>query len=592
MGCCCCCKKHPKDVPDDKPKDPEPPDKPDVEPVVPPAPEPAPEPVLPPPPEPPRPPPRPTFRIGLGAEFPDFECNTTEGKLRFHAFLDGQHDVQHQRPGKYSWTMLFSHPKDFTPVCTTEIATCQMLLREFQRRGVRLIGLSCDSVANHKAWVKDVLAWRMDRKDLKKVEARDTKLGFPLIADEDRSISEMLGMLDPAEVSATDKLPMPARALFLIGPEKRNRLTILYPATTGRNFAEVLRVIDSLYLTGHLDVGTPAFWHPGDHVVPNLHISSLAASDLGQATQKPLPSGKTYMRHVAHPELKHDREIRAMQEVKPGESSFRIKLGATFPDFDCTSTFKGINRFHKLLAHQKTQWTLLIVWPADFSPVATTELMACRQILNDLRQRSVSLLGMSCDSLENHAVWAKDAMDILGDKNDDLGFPLIADLSQYIAKELGLLGPGSVPHKDRSPARGLFVLDSTKSLRLSLLYPETTGFNFFEILRAIDSLILTQNHQLATPANWQSGDPVIVDPSVPTELAKQRFAGFRTETLPSNKLYMRFADDPGQAPLPSLPPAASLSGPEWEPLEMPPPINIRTGPSRVEGDEPKFFCTC
>lgn len=581
MGCscskkcptCCRCSKCCNSE-EDEPKLPEPviprvvpPVEPPVEPVVPPY-------SFEPDPPAPEPAPTPTFRIGLGAEFPDFDCNTTEGQFRFHDFLD--------RPGKASWTMLFSHPKDFTPVCTTEIATCHVLLREFQKRGVRLIGLSCDSVENHKAWVKDVLAY-------KKV-AQDKQLGFPLIADENRSIAEMLGMLDPLEVSTTDRLPMPARALFLIGPEKRNRLTVLYPATTGRNFAEVLRVVDSLYLTGHLDVGTPASWHPGDHVVPNLHISSSGANHLGQATEKDLPSKRKYMRHVAHPTLTHDRAVRHMPEVKLGESSFRIKLGAKFPDFDCNSTLAGINRFHKLLDYQKSQWTLLIVWPADFSPVATTELMACHQMLNDLRQRRVALLGLSCDSLENHATWAKDAMAILGHENTELGFTLIADLSQHIVKELGLLGPG-VPHKDRSPARGLFVLDSTKSLRLSLLYPETTGFNFFEILRAIDSLILTQNHQLATPANWESGEPVIVDPSVSTELAKQRFTGFRSENLPSRKPYMRFVDSPGQVPFPSLPPAASLSGPEWQPMEMK-PREIVTGPSRGEGDKQSFFCTC
>lgn len=299
------------------------------------------------------------------------------------------------------------------------------------------------------------------------------------------------------------------------------------------------------------------------------------------------------MRHVAHPTLTHDRAVRRMPEVKPGESSFRIKLGAKFPDFDCNSTLEGINRFHKLLDYQKSQWTLLIVWPADFSPVATTELMACHQMLNDLHQRKVALLGLSCDSLENHATWAKDAMAILGHEHTKLGFTLIADLSQHIAKELGLLGPSGVPHKDRSPARGLFVLDSAKSLRLSLIYPETTGFNFFEVLRAIDSLILTQNHQLATPANWESGEPVIVDPSVSTELAYQKFTGLRTENLPSRKEYMRFVDSPGQVPFPSLPPAASLSGPEWQPVELPPRVII-TGPSRRLGEEdnPKFFCTC
>jgi len=504
---------------------------------------------------------------------PNFECRTTEGTFMFHDFL--------QKQGSYGWTMLFSHPKDFTPVCTTEIGACHVLLGDFKKRGVQLIGLSCDSVENHKEWAKDVLAFQQAN--------QNQGLGFPLIADENRTIADMLGMLDPLEVD-DNKMPKPARALFLIGPDKRNWLTILYPATTGRNFAEVFRAIDSLYLSGVVEVGTPANWHPGDHVVPNLHISnSQTASQIGKAQEKVLPSGKHYLRHVEQPEVKPRQPLRHLQAVKESTAGFRVKLGAKFPDFDCISTAIGIGRFHKLVDHLQAQWTVLICWTGDFAPVATTELMACHQMVPDLKQRGAALLGLSCDSLESHQVWSKDALSLLGKEKAELGFTLIADKTQQIAFELGLLGPG-IPHKDTSSARGLFVIGPDKTIRLSMSYPETTGYNFFEVLRVLDSLILTQDFQLATPANWQPGDNVIVDPAVPTNYAEHRFPGLQFSPVPSGKQYLRWVDCPSmawQAQLPSLPPPRTLGD---DTAFMPGPGTEMSKP--VMKGRQSMFCGC
>eukprot|EP00420_Gonyaulax_spinifera_P022492 CAMPEP_0197907908 /NCGR_PEP_ID=MMETSP1439-20131203/65746_1 /TAXON_ID=66791 /ORGANISM="Gonyaulax spinifera, Strain CCMP409" /LENGTH=175 /DNA_ID=CAMNT_0043529365 /DNA_START=74 /DNA_END=598 /DNA_ORIENTATION=+ len=148
------------------------------------------------------------FKVKLGAVFPDFQCDTTDGQFMFHEFL-GKAETP-------AWTMLFSHPKDFTPVCTTELGECHVLVKELHELGVKMIGLSCDSVEEHHAWSNDVLNNK---------GSSDDSLGFPLIADKNREIATLLGMLDPLERDA-EGLPMPARALFLIGPDKTNRLTI------------------------------------------------------------------------------------------------------------------------------------------------------------------------------------------------------------------------------------------------------------------------------------------------------------------------------------------------------------------------------
>jgi 1-Cys peroxiredoxin 6 len=225
------------------------------------------------------------YTIKLGAVFPNFECRTTKGNFKFHEFL---------QKGE-QWTILFSHPKDFTPVCTTEIGKLHKQVGEYSRRGVKLIGLSCDSVEDHKVWSKDVLHVANEAGE---------ELAFPIIADEKRVLASMLGMLDPLERDAA-AMPLPARALFLIGPDKTNRLTLLYPATTGRDFSEVLRVVDSLKYTADPSLVTPANWKEGDRMMVAATVSeeTLQADPhkFANLEVKPLPSGKEYMRFVDCP---------------------------------------------------------------------------------------------------------------------------------------------------------------------------------------------------------------------------------------------------------------------------------------------------
>ena len=207
--------------------------------------------------------------IRLGDEAPNFQATTTEGNINFYDWMGG------------GWAVLFSHPKDFTPVCTTELGECARLKPEFDKRGVRVIGLSVDPLDSHQGWAADI------------AETQGHALNFPVIADADRKVSDLYGMIHP---NASDTFTV--RSVFIIGPDKKVKLTLTYPASTGRNFDEILRVIDSLQLTARYSVATPVNWKDGDDciIVP-------AVTD-EQAKEK-FPGGwktvKPYLRIVPQP---------------------------------------------------------------------------------------------------------------------------------------------------------------------------------------------------------------------------------------------------------------------------------------------------
>jgi alkyl hydroperoxide reductase subunit AhpC len=199
-----------------------------------------------------------TLRIGETA--PDFEAETTEGTIKFHDWIDG------------SWALLFSHPRDFTPVCTTELGTLAKMKPQFDERGVKLIGLSVDPVGNHEKWAQDI------------AETQGQAPNFPMIGDSDYNVSKLYGML-PFEVEgeATERTPAQnatVRNVFIIGPDKTIKLVLVYPMTTGRNFDEVLRVIDSLQLTANHKVATPANWNQGDDVIIAGSVNDEAAKEI------------------------------------------------------------------------------------------------------------------------------------------------------------------------------------------------------------------------------------------------------------------------------------------------------------------------
>merc|ERR1711923_483405 len=218
--------------------------------------------------------------VRLGDIVPNFDADTTEGTINFHEWIGD------------SWAILFSHPADFTPVCTTELGRVQKLIPEFKKRGFKLAALSCDSVESHKGWIEDIKAYN-------KLDA----FSYPIIADPDRSIANTYGMMDPDEMDSKG-LPLTCRAVFVIGPDKKLKLSILYPATTGRNFDELLRVIDSLHLTARRKVATPVDWRQGGQVIVAPSVKAEDAPGLFPKGVKvhELPSGKGYLRTTPQPE--------------------------------------------------------------------------------------------------------------------------------------------------------------------------------------------------------------------------------------------------------------------------------------------------
>ena len=207
--------------------------------------------------------------LRLGDIAPDFTADTTTGPISFHEWLgDG-------------WGVLFSHPKDFTPVCTTELGTIAKIKPEFDRRGVKVIGLSVDSVDSHQRWEKDI------------EETQGEAVNFPMIGDPDRKVAGLYDMIHP---NANDTLTV--RSVFVVGPDKKVKLMITYPASTGRNFEEVLRVIDSLQLTAKHSVATPANWKNGQDVII---VPSLSDADAKAKFPKGWQTLKPYLRMVPDP---------------------------------------------------------------------------------------------------------------------------------------------------------------------------------------------------------------------------------------------------------------------------------------------------
>ena len=215
--------------------------------------------------------------LQLGETAPDFEAETTEGPISFHDWVGD------------SWVVLFSHPKDFTPVCTTELGYMAKIKPEFDKRGVKIIGLSVDPIEKHSSWAKDI------------EETQGVAPNYPLIADSDYKVSKLYGMLaadvdgDPAARTPADNQTV--RNVFVVGPDKKVKLVLVYPMSTGRNFDEVLRVIDSLQLTATKKVSTPVNWRDGDDVIIAGTVSDDEAKELFGEWESPKP----YIRIVPQP---------------------------------------------------------------------------------------------------------------------------------------------------------------------------------------------------------------------------------------------------------------------------------------------------
>ena len=215
--------------------------------------------------------------LQLGDTAPDFEAETTEGKIRFHDWIGD------------SWAVLFSHPRDFTPVCTTELGYMAQIKPEFDKRNVKIIGLSVDPVDNHEKWLGDI------------EDTQGARPNYPIVADPEFTVSKLYGML-PADVEGDPTSRTPAqnqtvRNVFVIGPDKTIKLILVYPMTTGRNFDEVLRVIDSLQLTAKHRVATPVNWKQGEDVIISGAVSNDEAKEIFGEWKEPRP----YIRIVPQP---------------------------------------------------------------------------------------------------------------------------------------------------------------------------------------------------------------------------------------------------------------------------------------------------
>ncbi len=207
--------------------------------------------------------------LRLGDDAPDFTAETTEGTVRFHEWLGD------------AWGVLFSHPADFTPVCTTELGVVAKLKAEFAKRNVKVIGVSVDPLDDHRGWVSDIN------------ETQNTTVNFPLIADPDKTVASMYDMIHPNE---DDKATV--RSVFVIGPDKKVKLTLTYPASTGRNFAEILRVIDSLQLTAYHQVATPVNWEDGEDCII---VPAVTDEEAVEKFPKGFTTIKPYLRYTPQP---------------------------------------------------------------------------------------------------------------------------------------------------------------------------------------------------------------------------------------------------------------------------------------------------
>ncbi len=207
--------------------------------------------------------------LQLGDTAPDFTAETTEGTINFHEFIgDG-------------WAILFSHPKDFTPVCTTELGLLARLKPEFDRRGCKILGVSVDGLADHEKWFEDI------------EETQGVKMNYPVIADSGREVADLYGMIHP---NALDS--MTVRSVFVIGPDKKIKLTLTYPASTGRDFNEILRVIDSLQLTAKYQVATPANWTDGEDCII---VPAVTNDEIPAKFPKGFTEVKPYLRYTPQP---------------------------------------------------------------------------------------------------------------------------------------------------------------------------------------------------------------------------------------------------------------------------------------------------
>ncbi|KAG8079581.1 hypothetical protein GUJ93_ZPchr0007g5543 [Zizania palustris] len=337
--------------------------------------------------------------LTIGDTVPNLELDSTHGKIRIHDFVG------------HGYAIIFSHPGDFTPVCTTELSAMAGYAKEFEKRGVKLLGISCDDVKSHKEWIKDIEAYKPGN-----------RVTYPIMADPDREAIKQLNMVDPDEKDSNGG-ELPSRALHIVGPDKKVKLSFLYPACAGRNIDEVVRAVDALQMAANHAVATPANWKPGERVV--------------------IPPGVS------------DEEARR-------------KFPKGFDTADLPSR-KGYLRFTEYSTHGKIRihdfvgddYAVIFSHPADFTPVCTTELSAMAGYAGEFAKRGVKLLGFSCDDVESHKEWIKDIEAYK--PGNRVGFPIVADPDREAIRQLNMVDPVAKDSDGAElPSRALHIVGRTR----------------------------------------------------------------------------------------------------------------------------------
>ncbi|XP_045462790.1 peroxiredoxin-6-like [Harmonia axyridis] len=407
--------------------------------------------------------------MSFGQEFPNFTANTTVGEIKFHDWLGD------------SWGLFFSHPADFTPVCTTELARVVKLYPEFVKRNVKPIALSCDTVESHNKWIEDI-----------KVIAECSAEGFPypIISDARRDLACQLNMLDPDEKDK-DGIPLTARAVFFINDKKKMRFKILYPANVGRNMDEILRTLDAVMMLDKYNVAIPVEWKVGQSIV-------------------------------------------SVEEEK--KLSPLINLGHKFPNFTANTTVGEI-KFHDWLGDS---WGLFFSHPADFMQVCTTELAKVVKLNPEFVKRNVKPIALSCDTVDSHNKFIENIKVMAEHSAEVFPYPIISDEGRDLACQLSILDP-LAKDKNGNPltAGAVYIIDDKKKMRLSMLYPANVERNIDEILRVLDALMLTDKYKVATPVDWKVGQAVMIQPTLSNEEAKKLFPDMTVVALPSGNEYYR-----------------------------------------------------
>jgi 1-Cys peroxiredoxin 6 len=458
--------------------------------------------------------------LTLGEEMPNFEAHTTKGTIKLHEHFGND------------WGILFSHTKAFESVGLTELNMATQFFDDFSLRHCKLMALSCDTVLAHHEWNKDVLSYNK-----KLFDVHLQVLPFPTMSDVDRSISHRLGILDPAAVDDNGE-PLTARAVFIVSPNHKVAFSCMYPATTGLNFREILRVFDALRATSNRDLSTPVDWMPGDDCLLNdISPSTFAEKLFGQRVHSLKHSAVRFVPDPRSEEREQQDSEQTAKPIPPYEVS-ALNLGDEMPNF--------VNRGVSILDMLKGSWGLIMSISHPFSAVCISEMSKALQLSSELESHNCKLIVLSRVNLTQE--WLEDVIHFENNKSPGL-LNYVVDKNQEMAAGLGLLDNNTLD-LDGNPtlAHGVFIVDPLLKLKLSMLYPANVGRSWKEIIRVLDSLKLTTAFPgIATAENWRLGKKCVLLNETTEEEINKKLQGeveIQNFHVPSGRFYFRYIDNP------------------------------------------------